>query len=160
MKQNELLREIEQRVTQEMLEKGFYPPTLFISGSQSRLGHTFTSFSGSLDEQKGAMQTLGSEIAKGHPELGLLEHVFFVIIIHLSSKHDTETQTVPYPKVALIIHGTDIATNNHCAKVFELVQDSGGVVREINERPSKGEVPENPWLAAFVRGFQERTVER
>jgi hypothetical protein len=46
----EELQEIRQMVTQQMETSGFVWPTLFLVGTMSRRGHTFTSIPDDLDE--------------------------------------------------------------------------------------------------------------
>jgi hypothetical protein len=141
----DLLNEVVQDATAQMLKFAYHPPTLFISGTKSRMGYTFTTFQGNMEQQTSAMTDIGKEMVQKHPELGTLEHVFFVTHITGSVK-----------KEGLIIHGLEISTNKQSAVAYEVIRDKQKNFRELKHIPIPQEtVPDNPWIRAFVTGFQE-----
>jgi hypothetical protein len=150
----DLLEEVVQHATSQMLRLGFHPPTLFIAGSKSRMGKTFTVFEGSHDETIAAMVDEGKDMAKSHPELGALVHVFFVTHMRAVPK-ETTTASINR-KEALLIHGMEVATRKNALMLYRVKRDAQGVFWGLEQVPVDVRVvPENPWISAFVQGFQE-----
>ena len=141
----DLFDEVVQDATMQMLKFAYHPPTLFISGTKSRRGYTFTAFQGSMEQTTSAMTDIGKEMAQKHPELGMIEHVFFVTHIVGGTK-----------KEGLLIHGLEISTNKQRAVAYEVIRDNQKNFRELKQIPVPQEtVPDNPWIRAFVIGFQD-----
>lgn len=147
----EELQEVRQMVTRQMEISGFVQPTLFLVGSKSRLGYTFTSMPSNLDEAASVMPSLGKQLAAEHPEVGKLVRAYLAMIGLITFPSDDRA-----PREVMLIHGVETATNVQQAIVYEVLRDRiqhSMPFTALKEFPSKDPIPEQPILQAFVNGY-------
>ena len=147
----EELQEVRQIVTQYMETSGFVQPTLFLVGSNSRLGHTMTSLPGDLDEATAAMFSFGKQLAAEHPEVGKLVRAYLALIGLIAFPSNDRVS-----REVLFIHGVEIATNEQQAVVYEVLRDRTQhslPFTGLQEFPSNAPIPEQPILQAFVNSY-------
>ena len=145
MKEMEELSEVKAMAIEWMYTQGFAPPSLFLVGTKSRMGYTFTALPSDFSEETQDMVRLDGEVvAKDHQEVGRLVRAY--LVTDLRVKADDQLQ-----KEVLLIHGVNIADNEQHVIAFEVFRKDEHL--SLTQREVPYPIPEHRILKSFVKGF-------
>jgi hypothetical protein len=144
------------KLTKEYVTQfGNHPATLFVVGTNSKGGVSFSDFGQDHDQRVRAMAQAGLQVAR-EKDVGELEQLIFICEAWASPprKEFVRPSRDPNHIEVLLVNTLDVPTDKQELHMFEIERDTKGNVSDLKQVTSPKEgVVASPLLPAFVAGF-------